>query len=382
MNKEIFAALTLLEKEKGIPVDFMINKISKSIVVACKSNYSGNDDAIVKIDVDKQIFEVYLRKTVVEEVTDKGREISLNDARNIDPGVGIGEKVNVKLNTKDFGRIAAQTARNMIRQGIRDGEREQMLQEFQSHTQEIVTAQIDKIDDRNGSATLKIGKSTAVLPRNEQIPNEILKEGMNIKVFVVDVKSTERGPKAVISRSHPDFVKRLFEKEVPEIYDGLIEIKSVSREAGSRTKIAVLSHSPEVDAIGSCIGARGIRVSTICNELNGEKIDIIEFNEDPIKYICSAISPAQVSNVEIIDKELKLCKVIVPDNQLSLAIGNKGQNVRLAARLTGWKIDINPLSEYEDFNAEQSESEEIKKVEELEDNLSNNDNEEELKAEN
>lgn len=382
MNKEIFAALTLLEKEKGIPVDFMINKISKSIVVACKSNYSGNDDAIVKIDVDKQIFEVYLRKTVVEEVTDKGREISLNDARNIDPGVGIGEKVNVKLNTKDFGRIAAQTARNMIRQGIRDGEREQMLQEFQSHTQEIVTAQIDKIDDRNGSATLKIGKSTAVLPRNEQIPNEILKEGMNIKVFVVDVKSTERGPKAVISRSHPDFVKRLFEKEVPEIYDGLIEIKSVSREAGSRTKIAVLSHSPEVDAIGSCIGARGIRVSTICSELNGEKIDIIEFSEDPIKYICSAISPAQVSNVEIIDNELKLCKVIVPDNQLSLAIGNKGQNVRLAARLTGWKIDINPLSEYEDFNAEQSESEEIKKVEELEDNLSNNDNEEELKAEN
>ena len=382
MNKEIFAALTLLEKEKGIPVDFMINKISKSIVVACKSNYSGNDDAIVKIDVDKQIFEVYLRKTVVEEVTDKGREISLNDARNIDPGVGIGEKVNVKLNTKDFGRIAAQTARNMIRQGIRDGEREQMLQEFQSHTQEIVTAQIDKIDDRNGSATLKIGKSTAVLPKNEQIPNEILKEGMNIKVYVVDVKSTERGPKAVISRSHPDFVKRLFEKEVPEIYDGLIEIKSVSREAGSRTKIAVLSHSPEVDAIGSCIGARGIRVSTICNELNGEKIDIIEFNEDPIKYICSAISPAQVSNVEIIDNELKLCKVIVPDNQLSLAIGNKGQNVRLAARLTGWKIDINPLSEYEDFNAEQSESEEIKKVEELEDNLSNNDNEEELKAEN
>lgn len=382
MNKEIFAALTLLEKEKGIPVDFMINKISKSIVVACKSNYSGNDDAIVKIDVDKQIFEVYLRKTVVEEVTDKGREISLNDARNIDPGVGIGEKVNVKLNTKDFGRIAAQTARNMIRQGIRDGEREQMLQEFQSHTQEIVTAQIDKIDDRNGSATLKIGKSTAVLPRNEQIPNEILKEGMNIKVFVVDVKSTERGPKAVISRSHPDFVKRLFEKEVPEIYDGLIEIKSVSREAGSRTKIAVLSHSPEVDAIGSCIGARGIRVSTICSELNGEKIDIIEFSEDPIKYICSAISPAQVSNVEIIDNELKLCKVIVPDNQLSLAIGNKGQNVRLAARLTGWKIDINPLSEHEDFNAEQSESEEIKKVEELEDNLSNNDNEEELKAEN
>ena len=382
MNKEIFAALTLLEKEKGIPVDFMINKISKSIIVACKSNYSGNDDAIVKIDVDKQIFEVYLRKTVVEEVTDKGREISLNDARNIDPGVGIDEKVNVKLNTKDFGRIAAQTARNMIRQGIRDGEREQMLQEFQSHTQEIVTAQIDKIDDRNGSATLKIGKSTAVLPKNEQIPNEILKEGMNIKVYVVDVKSTERGPKAVISRSHPDFVKRLFEKEVPEIYDGLIEIKSVSREAGSRTKIAVLSHSPEVDAIGSCIGARGIRVSTICNELNGEKIDIIEFNEDPIKYICSAISPAQVSNVEIIDKELKLCKVIVPDNQLSLAIGNKGQNVRLAARLTGWKIDINPLSEHEDFNAEQSESEEIKKVEELEDNLSNNDNEEELKAEN
>lgn len=373
MNKEIFSALTLLEKEKGIPVDFMIDKISKSIIIACKSNYGGNDDAIVRIDVDKQIFEVYLRKTVVEEVTDKGREILLNDARSIDPGVGIGEKVNVKLNTKDFGRIAAQTARNMIRQGIRDGEREQMLQEFQSHTQEVVTAQIDKIDDRNGTATLKIGKATAILPKNEQIPNEVLKEGMSIKVYVADVKSTERGPKAIISRSHPDFVKRLFEKEVPEIYDGLIEIKSISREAGSRTKIAVLSHSPEVDAIGSCIGAKGIRVGAICNELNGEKIDIIEFNEDPIKYICAAISPAQVSCVEITDSELKLCKVIVPDNQLSLAIGNKGQNVRLAARLTGWKIDIKPLSEH---------NEEIKEAQKSEENLNNHNSEEELGSEN
>lgn len=344
MNNEIFNALALLEKEKGIPVDFMIDKISKSIVVACKSNYGGNDDAVIKIDVDKQIFEVYLRKTVVEEVTENGKQISLDDARKIDPSVGIDEKVNVKLDTKEFGRIATQTARNMIRQGIRDGEREQLMHEFQAHNQEIITAEIDKIDNRNGAVTLKIGKTTAVLPKNEQIQNEVLKEGMRIKVYVADVKSTDRGPKVIISRTHPDFVKRLFEKEVPEIYDGIIEIKSVSREAGSRTKIAVISHSDDVDAIGSCIGTRGTRVAAVCDELNGEKIDIIEYDENPIKFICAAISPAKVIKVDIIDEEAKVCKVIVPDDQLSLAIGNKGQNVRLAARLTGWKIDIKPES--------------------------------------
>ena len=362
MNKEIFNALVLLEKEKGIPIDFMIDKISKSIMVACKSNYGGNDDAIIKIDVDKQIFDVYLRKTVVEDVLDSGREISLLDARKIDPGVGIDEKVSVKLDTKEFGRIAAQTARNMIRQGIRDGEREQLLQEFQAHNQEIITAEIDKTDNRNGAVTLKIGKTTAVLPKNEQIPNEILKEGMRIKVYVADVKATDRGPKVIISRTHPDFVRKLFEKEVPEIYDGIIEIKSVAREAGSRTKIAVLSHSPDVDAIGSCIGARGARVGTICNELDNEKIDIIEYDEDPIRFICAAISPAHVIKVEMLDEESKICRVIVPDSQLSLAIGNKGQNVRLAARLTGWKIDIKSESDYKTHFEEKLSADEENKV--------------------
>ena len=252
--------------------------------------------------------------------------------------------VNVQLDTKQFGRIAAQTARNIIRQGIRDGERGQMLQEFQSKHQELVTATVERVDPRTGAATLKIGKSEALLTRNEQVGTDDLHEGDLIKVYVVDVKETERGPRAIISRTHPDLVKRLFETEVPEIYDGTVEIKAVSREAGSRTKLAVLSHNPDVDAVGACIGARGARVSSIVNELGGEKIDIVEYSEDPQKFIASALSPAQVLSVEPAEDGSHACRVTVPDNQLSLAIGNKGQNARLAARLTGWKIDIKPES--------------------------------------
>lgn len=344
MNTEVFEALLLLEKERGIPVDFMLDKIKKAILTACKSSYNGNEDAIINMDPVKGIFEVYLRKTVAEEAADKGREISLADARKIDPNTAVGEKVGVRLDTKEFGRIAAQTARNIIRQGIRDGERGQVMQEFQSRHQELVSAVVERIDPKSGAATLQIGKAEAVLPKNEQVGDELLKEGDHIKVYVVDVKEGEKGPRAIISRTHPDLVKRLFETEVPEIYDGTVEIKSVSREAGSRTKLAVFSKNPDVDAVGACIGPRGARVSSVVNELGGEKIDIVEYSEDPAKFIASALSPADVLSVEVDAEGAHACHVTVPDNQLSLAIGNKGQNARLAAKLTGWKIDIKPES--------------------------------------
>lgn len=344
MNTELFDALNLLEQERGIPVDFMIDKITKAIITACKNSY-GNEDARVEVNAEKGAFEVYLRKTVVDDVYEPGKEITLEKAREISPLVDYEDKVEVLLNTKEFGRIAAQTARNIIRQGIRDGERGQMIQEFQSKQQELVSALVERIDPRSGAATLRIGKAEAVLPRSEQVGGERLSEGDHIKVYVVDVRETEKGPRAMISRTHPDLVKRLFETEVPEIYDGTVEIKAVSREAGSRTKLAVLSHNPDVDAVGACIGSRGSRVSNIVNELGGEKIDIVEFSDDPVKFIASALSPADVLMVDITDPEGRTCQVSVPDSQLSLAIGNKGQNARLAAKLTGWKIDIKSESQ-------------------------------------
>jgi N utilization substance protein A len=343
MNSEVFEALTLLEKERGIPVDFMLDRIKKAIVTACKNSY-GNEDCVITMDPVRGMFEVDLRKTVVEDITDQGKEILLTDAREISPKAGIGDTVGVRLNTKEFGRIAAQTARNIIRQGIRDGERGQMMQEFQSKHQELVSALVERVDPRTGAATLLIGKAEAVLPKSEQVGDEKITEGDHIKVYVVDVKESEKGPRAMLSRIHPDLVKRLFETEVPEIYDGTVEIKAVSREAGSRTKLAVISHNPDVDAVGACIGSRGARVSNIVNELNGEKIDIVEYNEDPAKFIASALSPADVVSVIPAEDGSHACRVTVPDSQLSLAIGNKGQNARLAARLTGWKIDIKPQS--------------------------------------
>lgn len=344
-NKELFEALSLLEIERGISADFMFDKIKKAIVTACKNSYNGNDDVLIDIDENKGKFEVYLRKTVVETVSDFGREISLADARAIDPSTGIGEQVSIKLDTKEFGRIAAQTARNIIRQGIRDGERGLMLQEFESKRQELVTAIVEKVDPRSGSATLKIGKSEAFLPKNEQLSSDDLKEGDHIKVYIADVKEGDKGPWAFISRTHPDMVRRMFEKEVPEIYDGTVEIKQVAREAGARTKLAVLSKDKNVDAIGACIGPKGARVNAIVEELGGEKIDIIEYDEDPVKFIAAALAPAEVLDVDIDPEVENSCTAIVPNNQLSLAIGNKGQNARLAAKLTGFKIDIKPEHE-------------------------------------
>ena len=342
-NEELFLALNLLEKEKGIPVDFMVDKIKKAIATACKNNY-GNEDVDVEVDAATGRFDVFLKKEVREEVENPSREILLDAAREIDPLAEVGGFVGIRLDTKQFGRVAAQTARNIIRQGIRDSERGQMMQEVQSKHQELVSGLVERIDPKTGAISLKIGKAEAVLPKNEQIGGENVREGDHIKVYVVDVRETEKGPKAIISRTHPDLVKRMFETEVPEIYDGTVEIKGVSREAGSRTKLAVMSHNPDVDAVGACIGARGSRVSEIVEELGGEKIDIVEYSDDPQKYIAAALSPATVLKVETAEDGSRSCKVTVPDNQLSLAIGNKGQNARLAAKLTGWKIDIKPES--------------------------------------
>ena len=342
-NEELFLALNLLEKEKGIPVDFMVDKIKKAIATACKNNY-GNEDVDVEVDAATGRFDVFLKKEVREEVENPSREILLDAAREIDPLAEVGGFVGIRLDTKQFGRVAAQTARNIIRQGIRDSERGQMMQEFQSKHQELVSGLVERIDPKTGAISLKIGKAEAALPKNEQIGGENVREGDHIKVYVVDVRETEKGPKAIISRTHPDLVKRMFEMEVPEIYDGTVEIKGVSREAGSRTKLAVMSHNPDVDAVGACIGARGSRVSEIVEELGGEKIDIVEYSDDPQKYIAAALSPATVLKVETAEDGSRSCKVTVPDNQLSLAIGNKGQNARLAAKLTGWKIDIKPES--------------------------------------
>ena len=342
-GKELFEALKLLEAEKGIPVEFMIDKIKKAIVTACKNSY-GNEDVVIDMEPDEGKFDVFLRKEIVEVAENPNREVALEIVKQYDPRAEIGGFVRHRLDTKQFGRVAAQTARNIIRQGIRDSERGQMMQEFKNRHQELVSALVERVDPKTGALSLKIGKAEAVLPKNEQVGTENVKEGDYVQVYVVDVRETEKGPKAIISRTHPDLIRRLFEKEVPEIFDGTVEIKAVAREAGSRTKIAVFSRDADVDAVGACIGNRGSRIASIVEELRGEKIDVIEFSENPEEYIAAALSPATVLNVEF-DGE-RSSSVQVSGDQLSMAIGNEGQIVRLAAKLTGCKIDIKGTKEF------------------------------------
>ena len=344
MSKEFFEAVKMLETEKGIPADYLYEKISAAIVVAAKHDYNGKDIVHCDIDEEKQKIKVYLRKNVVEEIEDPDTDITVEQAQEIRKSAKAGKTIDIPLKTKDFGRIVAQTAKHVIRQGIREAERGQMLQEFKSKNQELVTAKVERVDPITGNATLEIGKNQTMLPKSEQVPGEKLTEGQTIKVFVVDVKEGGKGPKIMISRTHPGLVRRLFEQEVPEIYDGTIEIKSVSREAGSRAKIAVFTKDEDVDPVGACIGPRGQRVSNIVEVLGGEKIDIVKYSDDPAEFVAAALAPSDVCSIEIIDADAKTCRATVPDDQLSLAIGNKGQNVRLAVRLTGWNIDIKPES--------------------------------------
>lgn len=343
-NNEFFDALTMMEKEKGIPAEYLAEKIRNAIVVAVKKDYGSRDIVFCDIDVEDRVFNVYIRKEVVEEVTDPYAQLLPEEAKKYNKKAMAGDFVEIQLDTKQFGRIAAQTAKHVIRQGIRDAERDRTLEEFQSRNQELVSARVLRVDPKTGNVTVEIGRTEAILPKSEQVGDEIIREGDYIKIYVVNVRDSEKGPKVMISRTHPGLVKRLFEMEVPEIYDGTIEIKAVSREAGSRTKLAVWSKDPDVDPVGSCIGPRGARVNKIVEELSGEKIDIIKFSEDPAEFISGALSPATVLSVDLDSENQKTCHVTVPDNQLSLAIGNKGQNARLAAKLTGWKIDIRPES--------------------------------------
>ena len=346
---EIFAALALLEKERNIPQSFMMDKIIQAITTAYKRDHDGVENVIVDVDEERQTLKMYVQKNVVDEedYVDPANEMTLAEAKALSAKYEIGDIVNIPVDNTEFGRIAAGNGKQVIIQGLREAERGQVYDEFNSKQHEILTGVVTRIDPRNGNVSLRIGTGTesteALLMAGEQVPGEELTEGMHVKVYVVDVRRSTRGPQILISRTHPGLVKRLFELEVPEIYDGTVEVKSIAREAGSRTKMAVWSNDENVDPIGACVGPKGQRVGSIVEELRGEKIDIIKYSEDAAAFIAAALAPADVLDVWMAD-EGKACRVIVPDDQLSLAIGKEGQNARLAARLTGYKIDIKPES--------------------------------------
>ena len=346
---EIFAALALLEKERNIPQSFMMDKIIQAITTAYKRDHDGVENVIVDVDEEHQTLKMYVQKNVVDEedYVDPANEMTLAEAKALSAKYEIGDIVNIPVDNTEFGRIAAGNGKQVIIQGLREAERGQVYDEFNSKQHEILTGVVTRIDPRNGNVSLRIGTGTesteALLMAGEQVPGEVLTEGMHVKVYVVDVRRSTRGPQILISRTHPGLVKRLFELEVPEIYDGTVEVKSIAREAGSRTKMAVWSNDENVDPIGACVGPKGQRVGSIVEELRGEKIDIIKYSEDAAAFIAAALAPADVVDVWMAD-EGKACRVIVPDDQLSLAIGKEGQNARLAARLTGYKIDIKPES--------------------------------------
>ncbi|MBQ8868299.1 MAG: transcription termination/antitermination protein NusA [Oscillospiraceae bacterium] len=352
MNNEFFDALNILEQEKGINVESLLEKITVAIENAVKKDFGEPENIIIDINPETRKFNVAIRKAVVETVENPKAEITLDEALTYSKRAKIGGHVDIKIKTKDMGRIAAQSAKHVFRQGIKEEERLNTFKEYQSKVHELISAKVVGIDEARGSVTLDMGKGELMLPQTEMLPGETFNIGDSVRVYVVDVKrnleKTSRPPKIMISRTHPGMVKRLFELEVPEIYDGTVEIKSISREAGSRTKMAVYSRDENVDAVGACIGAKSTRIDSVVAELGGEKIDIVKYSEDPVEFITAALSPAKhITKVEIIEsdeEDVKACRVTVADNELSLAIGNKGQNVRLAARLTGYKIDIRPES--------------------------------------
>lgn len=336
-SNELLEALTILEQEKNIPKETLLEAIENSLITACKNHFGKSDNIKVQIDPESCEFHVYQEKAVVEQVEDPVTEISLVNAKMIDSKYELEDIVNIEVKSKEFGRIATQNAKNVILQKIREEERKVLYDEYYSKEKDIVTGIVQRYVGKNIS--INLGKADAILTENEQVKGESFQPTERIKLYVLEVKSTNRGPKILVSRTHPELVKRLFESEVTEVRDGIVEMKSIAREAGSRTKIAVWSNDPDVDPVGACVGINGVRVNTIVDELRGEKIDIINWNENPAMLIENALSPAKVISV-IADAEEKTAKVVVPDYQLSLAIGKEGQNARLAARLTGFKIDI------------------------------------------
>ncbi len=341
MSAELFTLLDQIEREKGISRDVILDALESALISAYKRNFGAVADINVKIDENTGEISVHARKTVAEEVEDRETQISLEDAQKIDANYAVGDVVEKEVTPSSFGRIAAQTARQVVLQRMREAEREQMFDKFSNHTNDIMTAIVRRIENRN--VMLELGDTESVLIPSEQVRTDNYKVGERYKVYVIEVANSTRGVHLVVSRSHPGLVRRLFELEVPEIADGTIEIKALSREPGSRSKMAVLSHSANVDPVGTCIGQRGMRVQAVIEELRGEKVDIIRYSDDPAEYITQALSPAEVVSIDIAEDK-KMCRVKVPDDQLSLAIGREGQNARLAARLTGWKIDISGVS--------------------------------------
>ena len=350
-GKEFFEAIHQIEQEKGIKPGYMMEKVTQALLSAYRRDHEGvGDNLYIEADETAGTVRLFLKKDIVEEVDNPATEISLTEARRALPQAELGDTVRMEVKARSFGRIAAQTARQVIIQGIREAEQGMIYDEFCTKEHELLTGTVTRIDPRNGSVSLRLHSGSeftdAYLGTSEQVKGERYTEGQRLKVYVVEVRKATKGPQVLISRTHPGLVKRLFEMEVPEVYDGTVEIRSVAREAGSRTKMAVWPTEPNVDPIGACVGPRGQRVNTIVEELKGEKIDIIRWSEDPTEYIAAALSPADVISVEELPAvgDAKSCRVVVPDDQLSLAIGKEGQNARLAAKLTGYKIDIKPAS--------------------------------------
>lgn len=343
-TKDLFEALKSIQQTSGIGGEELIEKIKQGILKAVKRDYPDTENVYINIDPEKQKFEMNLLKLVVEEVNDPANEITLDEAKTYHKRIALGQMCEIPLSPATFGRVAASSAKQSIRSDIKQFERDRLVAQYQDKEHELVSATVQKVEPATGNAIVTIGSDEIYFPRNEQIPGEELKAGDIIKVYVVGVINPDKKPSVKVSRTHRDFVRRLFELEVPEIYDGTVEVKAISREAGSRSKIAVVSNNPDVDAIGACIGTRRARITAIVEELGGKKIDIINYSEDDAEFIAKALAPAEVINVTLADDGTRSCTVVVPNNQLSLAIGNKGQNAKLAARLTGYKIDIVPLN--------------------------------------
>lgn len=354
MNIEFIEALKDLEKERGIEMDVLIEAIEAALISAYKKNYGSSQNVRVEINRNNGEIHVIYRKDVVEEVTDPALEMTLAEAQQYDPEFEVGDIFESEVTPRSFGRIAAQTAKHVVVQRIREAERNMIYDQYATRKDDIISATVLRAEGKN--VFIDLGKTEALLAPSEQMPRENYRQGNRLKVYVLEVRKTTKGPQILVSRTHPGLLKRLFEREVPEIQDGTVEIKSVVREPGWRSKIAVHSHNPNVDPVGACVGAKGMRVQAIVNELDGEKIEIIRWDENPAIYVSNALSPAKAISVEI-DEEEKFTRVVVPDFQLSLAIGKEGQNARLAARLTGWKIDIKSESQMEELEMDQEQEE-------------------------
>lgn len=343
MNKELFAALDSLEKEKGISKDILFDALEVALISAYKRNYQSAPAVSVTIDRDTGEIKVFSQLKVVENVESEQQEVSLYEAKVYDPRCQLGDLIEMEVTPKEFGRIAAQTAKQVVIQRIREAERELIYESFVDRTEEIITGLVRRFEQRN--VIIDLGRTEAILPIEEQINHERYRQGERVKAYIVDVKKTTKGPQIIVSRTHTGFLKRLFEMEVPEIYEGIVEIKAAAREAGYRSKLAVYSNNKDIDPVGACVGPKGSRVQAISTELKGEKIDIVKWSEETEEYIANALSPAKVASV-MLDSENKLATVVVPDNQLSLAIGKEGQNARLSAKITGWKVDISSETQY------------------------------------